>query len=225
MSDSEDILSGLEGLDPLEQEEKGKSKLHDPTPQRKKYVTDLLYRFLTDQITYAQLTGLKQKDLRRIAEVGHVKLKHGRTLEAKKIFECLAQLDNQNPFYEACLGSVYQKMGKYVDAVYHYSEALRIKNDDMPSLVHRGEVYLKHKNYKRAAEDFRGAILSDPQGKNMFANRARSLVIAIKRNLQMQKQQGSTKRSAKSTPKRVPSSAMAKKGPVAKPPRLPRRPR
>ncbi len=44
-----------------------------------------------------------------------------------------------------------------------------------------------HKNFKKAAEDFRTAILLDPLGKNMYANRARSLVIAIKRNLQMQK--------------------------------------
>lgn len=222
MSDAEDILSGLEGIgDPLDQETKGKSKLHDPTPQRKKYVTDLLYRFLTDQITYAQLTGLKQKDLRRIAEIGHVKLKHGRNLEAKKIFECLVQLDNQNPFYEACLGSVYQKMGKYMDAVYHYSEALRLKNDDMPSRVHRGEIYLKHKNYKRAAEDFRSAILSDPQGKDMFANRARSLVIAIKRNLQLQKQKGLKGK----TQKPMPAAPSAGKRPLGRPPRLPRRPR
>jgi len=64
---------------------------------------------------------------------------------------------------------------------------LKFKKDDLSSLVNRGEIYLIHKNFKKAAEDFRAAILLDPLGKNTFANRARSLVIAIKRNLQSQK--------------------------------------
>lgn len=170
-------------------EERAASKLHDPTPQRRKYVIELLYKFMTNQITYAQLTGISQKDLYLLSEIGHVKLKHGRVDEAKRVFDCLIQLDHKNPFYHACLGSVYQKMGKFVDAVYEYSEALKYKKDDLSSLVNRGEIYLIHKNFKKAAEDFRGAILLDPMGKNTFANRARSLVIAIKRNLQTQKAQ------------------------------------
>lgn len=168
-------------------EEKAASKLHDPTPQRRKYVIDLLYKFMTNQISFAQMTGISQKDLFLLSEVGHVKLKHGRVDEAKRIFDCLVQIDHKNPFYHACLGSVYQKMGKFVDAVYEYSESLKFKKDDLSSLVNRGEIYLIHKNFKKAAEDFRAAILLDPLGKNTFANRARSLVIAIKRNLQAQK--------------------------------------
>ena len=210
MSDQDDILRQMTP------EEKAQSKLHDPTPQRKKYVVDLLYRFLTDQISYSQLTGISQKELMRFSEIGHVKLKHGRTQEAKKIFDCLVKLDHKNPFYRACLGGVYQKMGKFVDAVYEYTEALKLKKDDLTCLVNRGEIYLKHKNFKRAAEDFRGAILLDPKGKDMYANRARSLVIAIKRNLQLQKEMGLSgkkARGAKSLPGRRPGSPARLPGP------------
>jgi len=184
VADQDDILKQMTPA------ERAQSKLHDPTPQRKKYVIDLLYRYLSDQITYTQLTGISQKEMMRLSEIGHVKLKHGRVDEANKIFDCLVKMDHKNPFYRTCLGSVYQKLGKFVDAVYEYTEALKLKKDDLPSLVNRGEIYLKHKNYKRAAEDFRSAILLDPMGKNLFANRARSLVIAIKRNLQIQKGRG-----------------------------------
>lgn len=197
MSDQDDIIRQMTP------EERAESKLHDPTPQRKKYVIDLLYRFLTDQITYSQLTGMSQKELLRFSEIGHVKLKHGRVHEAKKIFDCLVKLDHKNPFYRACLGSIYQKMGKFVDAVYEYTEALKLKKDDLPSLANRGEIYLKHKNFKRAAEDFRSAILLDPRGKDMYANRARSLVIAIKRNLQLQKAAG-TKAKKTGGPRPMP---------------------
>lgn len=173
---------------PTTPEERAASKLIDPTPQRKKYVIDLLYKFMSNQISFAQLTGINQKDLYALSEVGHVKLKHGRVDEAKRIFDCLVKIDHKNPFYHSCLGSIYQKLGKFVDAVYEYTEALKIKKDDLASIVNRGEIYLIHKNFKKAAEDFRTAILLDPLGKNMYSNRARSLVIAIKRNLQAQKE-------------------------------------
>lgn len=188
MSDQEDELFSKVGS-----EERGASKLIDPTPQRKKYVIDLLYKFMTDQISYSQLAGVSQKELYTLSEVGHIKLKHGRLDEAKKIFECLVRIDSKNPFYYACLGSVFQKMGNFVDAVFQFSEALKLKKDDCSSLVNRGEIYLIHKNFKKAAEDFRAAILIDPEGKNRHANRARSLVIAIKRNIQAQKEQAAKK--------------------------------
>jgi len=91
-------------LNPPTRAERAASKLHDPTPQRKKYVVDLLYKFLTDQISYAELTGVSQKELYRISEIGHVKLKHGRLDEAHKIFDCLVKIDHLNPFYHCCLG-------------------------------------------------------------------------------------------------------------------------
>lgn len=197
---------------PMTPEERGASKLHDPTPQRRKYVIELLYKFMTNQISYAQMAGISQRDLFLLSEVGHVKLKHGRVDEAKKIFDCLVQIDHKNPFYHACLGSIYQKQGKFVDSVFEFSEALKYKKDDISALVNRGEIYLVHKNYKKAAEDFRAAILLDPVGKNTFSNRARSLVIAIKRNLQVQKAQ------AKPAIGAAPGAPAAPGLPGAKPP-------
>ena len=168
-------------------EEKAQSKLYDPTPQRKKYVIELLYKFFSQQITYSELTGIPQKELFQLAEAGHLKLTYGRVQEARELFECLVKLDPHNFYYHAALGSVYQKLKKYVEAVFEYTEALRYNPDDVASMVNRGEIYLIHKNFRKAAEDFRAAILKDPSGRNNYSNRARSLVIAIKRNLQLQK--------------------------------------
>ncbi|MBI2980817.1 MAG: tetratricopeptide repeat protein [Deltaproteobacteria bacterium] len=76
-------------------------------------------------------------------------------------------------------------MGRYVDAVVEYTRAERLNPKDFCVFVNRGEIYLKHKNFRKAAEDFRNAIVLDREGKNLWANRARSLVIALKRNLEM----------------------------------------
>jgi tetratricopeptide (TPR) repeat protein len=56
--------------------------------------------------------------------MGHIKLTYGRVDEAKQVFECLVKLDpgillSRRP------RSVYQKIKKYVEAVFEYTEALR----------------------------------------------------------------------------------------------------
>ena len=83
--------------------------------------------------------------------------------------------------------SIYQKQKQYVDAVVEYTQALRLSPQDAASLVNRGEIYLRHRNYRKAAQDFRSAILLDAAGRNLWSNRARSLVIAIKRSMEMKK--------------------------------------
>lgn len=202
--------------DPINQEDsardRAQSKIQDPTPGRRKYVIDLLYQYLSDQISLAQLTGIPQKDLYALAEVGHVKLRHGRIREAQQIFTCLTNVDKKNPFFHSALGCAYQKMRKYVEAVLEYSRAIDLKRDDFPSVVNRGEIYLIKKNYKKAAEDFRAAILLDPNGKNLHANRARSLVIAIKRNLQLDREALQAKNSEK--PKQMTKAPSLPKLPV-----------
>jgi len=170
-------------------QEKGQNKLLDPNPQRRKFVLSKLYSFFTQEITYAQLMGVSQKELYQLTEIGYVKLIHGRVEEAKRIFESLVQVDSKNYYHHSVLGSVYQKQKRYIEAVYEYGEALRFNSSDVGSMVNRGEVYLLHKNYRKAADDFKAAISLDPSGRSNYANRARSLVIAIKRALQLQKEQ------------------------------------
>lgn len=170
---------------PFDEEERG--KVLDPNPARKRHLVELLYRFARGQLSLADLIRYPRKKLTRLAEIGYFKYKYGRYQEAREIFEALAGIDNANPYYHAALGGVYQKMGRFVDAVLAYSKAARLNSKDVCPFVNRGEIYLRHKNFKKAAEDFRSAILLDPDGKNLWANRARSLVIALKRNLEMRK--------------------------------------
>ncbi len=170
---------------PFSDEEKG--RVLDPNPERKRYLTEILYKFLSHKITIADLMGLPKKKLSRVAEVGYVKFKYGRYQEALDVFQSLAKLDSTNPYHHTAMGGIYQKLGRYVDAVVAYTRALRLNPKELCCFVNRGEVYLRHRNYKKAADDFRNAILLDPDGRNLWANRARSLVIALKRSLELHK--------------------------------------
>lgn len=170
---------------PWTDEEKG--KVLDPNPERRRYLTEAFYKFLSHKISMADLVGMPKKRFGRLAEIGYVKYKYGRYQEAQEIFRMLSTLDSVNAYYHTALGGVYQKVGKYVDSVVCYTKALRLNPRELCCFVNRGEIYLKHKNFKKAADDFRCAIMLDPDGRNLWANRARSLVIALKRSMDMKK--------------------------------------
>lgn len=167
--------------------DRGKSILLSPDPKRRKYMTEMLAALSQNKLTFADVMKLDRDKMRQIAETGFIKLKHGRYQEARKIFEIMAFVDNKNYFHHLALGGAYQKLKKFLDAAYQYGECLKFDPQNTNALVNRGEIFLKHKNYKRAAEDFRAAIMIDKEGRDLFANRARSLVIAIKRTLAREK--------------------------------------
>jgi tetratricopeptide (TPR) repeat protein len=176
-------ISSKNRIDP----EKIRSKLLSPNPKRIKYITDILGALSENKITFASVMQLDRKKMRTLAEQGYIKLKHGRYDEARKVFEILCFVDHKNYFHHLALGGAYHKLRKYLDAAFQYTECLKYDPENTNALVNRGEIFLKHKNYKKAAEDFRSAIIIDQEGQDLFSNRARSLVIAIKRSLAREK--------------------------------------
>jgi len=162
-------------------------KLKDPHPERYRYLADLMYRFMSNKVSLSDIAGLSPRQLYRLAEVGFIKMQYGRLEEAEEIFNTLAQIDHKNYYYRSALGGVYQKGKRWIEAVANYTVALELNEEDVSCFVNRGEIYLRHEKFKKAAEDFRSAILIDREGKDLWANRARSLVIALKRNLQAKK--------------------------------------
>ncbi len=156
----------------------------DPTPGRRKHLTELLYAFLDDKISLAELKGIKRDELFRLSEAGFIKFKHGRLDESEKIFQALIVLDHRNGYFHAMMGAIHQKRGRPIEAIMEYTQAIKLTPKDISAHVNRGELYLRHRNYRKAAEDFRNAIMMDMSGANLWANRARSLVIAIKRSME-----------------------------------------
>lgn len=163
--------------------EKGRSKIISPGPLRKKFVTEILAALSENRLSFASVMKMDPKKIRQLAEQGYVKLKYGRYEDARKIFEILTFVDHRNYFHHLALGGAYSKLKKHLDAAFQYSECLKYDPSNTNALVNRGEIFLKHKNFKKAAQDFREAILQDKEGHDIFANRARSLVIAIKRSI------------------------------------------
>lgn len=170
---------------PFSEEQKG--KVLDPNPERRRLLAELFFKFANNQLSIADLVRFSRKKLTRLAEIGYFKFKYGRYEEAQQIFESLVAVDHVNPYYHTALGGVYQKLGRFVEAAVEYTRANKLNAKDVCPYVNRGEIYLRHRNFRKAAEDFRSAILLDPEGRNLWANRARSLVIALKRSLELRR--------------------------------------
>lgn len=161
-----------------------RTQIIDPTPRRRKHLIEVFQAFLEDKLSLAELKGITREELFQLADAGFVKFKHGRLDEAERIYQGLIVLDHRNAYFHAMMGAIHQKRDRPIEAIMEYSQALKLNTKDVSSYVNRGEVYLRHKNYRKAAEDFRNAILLDMSGINLWANRARSLVIAIKRSME-----------------------------------------
>lgn len=178
----------------------------DPSPARRKRLVELFLAFLDDKISYAELKGIGREKVFQLAEAGFVKFKHGRIEEARKIYQSLVLLDNRNSYFHGVMGAIYMKLNFPIEAIMEFSRALHINSKDISSYVNRGEIFLRARNYRKAAEDFRNAILLDMSGRNLWANRARSLVIALKRQIEADRAKGKS-----------PFKAPVRKVPVAKP--------
>ncbi|MBI2092960.1 MAG: hypothetical protein HYY43_06680 [Deltaproteobacteria bacterium] len=153
----------------------------DPTPARRKRLIDIFNKFLEDKASIAELKGISKEKIYQLADAGWIKFKHGRIDEAEQIYKALLLLDHRNAYFHSVMAAVHQKKKRPVEAILEYSRAIQINTKDISSFVNRGEIYLRHKNFKKAAEDFKNAIMLDMSGRNLWANRARSLVIALKR--------------------------------------------
>ena len=53
------------------------------------------------------------------------------------------------------------KQKKFLDAAFQYGECLKYDPENINALVNRGEIFLKHKNYKKAAEFFNADAITE----------------------------------------------------------------
>ncbi len=175
--------------------ERAASQLTGPHAERKKHIAEHILNFVNGKLSFAQFAKLSKKRLERISEMAYVKLRHGRVEEAHRIFKALHLIDANNPYHHLALGVVFQKKKRDTEAIYHYTQCIKKNPNEVNAYVNRGEIYLRHRHFKKAANDFRQAILLDPSGRNKYANRSRQLVIAIRENLRREKE-----KKAKKTP-------------------------
>jgi len=141
-------------------------------------VSKKLKAFAQGKMTWAEVEGMTFEEAKAIAQVGCDLAAAGRIEEARIIFEGLVEGNPKDSASRAALGTVYQRLGRFDDAVAEYTAAVEHDGDNPVALANRGEIRLRRGD-RGGLEDLFKAVRADPQGETAAGRRARSLVKAI----------------------------------------------
>jgi Tfp pilus assembly protein PilF len=141
---------------------------------------DLLDRLARGEVILAEVFGLDQDSLYKIANIGFGLLSSGKLAEAKQIYAGLVAADPYDSVFHCHLAAVHHRLRETEAAYREYSEALKFNCANVDALVGRGELQLERGEYKQALTDLRLAIETDPSRPS--AKRARALLLAFERS-------------------------------------------
>jgi len=139
---------------------------------------------------------LSSPELLERAMEGFRLYEEGDYVEARLIFEELAQQDPLEAYYRTALGAIYLAEDELDAALEAFDTALKLNPKDSAALVNRGEVHLRLGNIMEAAQDFARAVDLDPENKDPLTMRARLLAAAAIETIE------AAQRSASAEPKK-----------------------
>jgi Flp pilus assembly protein TadD len=142
-----------------------------------------LESFIKGEVTLAELEGIDGESQQKVAQLGYRLLTAGRLADARALFEGLVALNPKEPYFLLAAGAVAQKEERWDDAERWYSLALDRAPEGAVALANRGEVRVMKGDIDGAAPDLMAAVKQDPQGKEPTTQRARGLLLEIKRQL------------------------------------------
>ena len=142
------------------------------------FTADNFLKFVTGEITWAQLEGMTIDEAYAMAEMGYTFLEQGRIDDAKTIIEGLVIGNPYDAYLHALLGTIYAREDNEEDAVEEFSIALGLDPENVDALVARGELFLRHGEFEDAMEDLNKAIELDPDNQHPSTLRARALAAA-----------------------------------------------
>jgi len=110
-----------------------------------------------------------------LALVARQSAEQGRLDDARTLLEGLIVLEPQVANLHTCLGCVYMRMNRNEDALQSFSQALELDPRDVAAHTYAGELQLEGGHSGDGLAHLEAAIALDPEGRNAFANRARTL--------------------------------------------------
>jgi tetratricopeptide (TPR) repeat protein len=144
---------------------------------------ETLEKFVKGEITLGEMAGVDADSQTKIVQMGHRLLSSGKLDDAKLIFEGLVALNPYEPYYLLAAGGVAQQQERWEDAEQWYSRCLAYDDKNVVAYANRGEVRVMLENIDGAAEDLVNAVKNDPEAKEPTTQRAKGLLVEIKRQL------------------------------------------
>ncbi|MCP3060556.1 tetratricopeptide repeat protein [Myxococcus sp. K38C18041901] len=141
----------------------------------------LVEKLVKGELQLGQFLGMTRERLFEYAAIGHNMLQAGRTRLALDIFEGLVAAAPQEPAFHTQLGATLLTLER-VDAAFDaYQRALALDGSHGDALVGRGEILLRRGQVPEGLKDLGRAIELDPGLKKRSTQRARSTLLALKK--------------------------------------------
>lgn len=123
--------------------------------------------------------GISLEDILALTLVAQQLAQQGQLDDAQRLLEGLVAIDPENPYLHTCLGTVYMQKGMNEDARAAFGVALAFNPEDIVAHTYAGELALEAGDVEAAVGHFQKAVELDPEGKDPFANRARTLSLLV----------------------------------------------
>lgn len=139
----------------------------------------MMKEILHGKSNLADALDLSLEDILALAQVARGFAEQGQLDSAQTLLEGLVSIDPQNAYLHTCLGCVYMQKGLREPAFDAFNIALFFNKDDIVARTYAGELALELGLIETAAEHLKRAVELDPEGKNPWANRARTSALLM----------------------------------------------
>ncbi len=129
--------------------------------------------------TLAEAIGISLEDILALSVVARQLAEQGQLDDAQTLMEGLVALDPQNPFLHTGLGCVYMQKNLNDAALSSFQVALGYDAQDVAAYTFAGEICLEKGWIEPAIDYFQKAVALDPEGKDPYANRARTSALLV----------------------------------------------
>lgn len=134
---------------------------------------------LQGQATFKDALGLDTDGILALAVYARELADQGRLDDAQTLLEGLVVLEPQNGYLHTCLGALYMQKGFHDAARAEFLYALAHNGDDTAANTYLGELHIDAGNLEAAVDYLRRAVELDPEARDPYANRARTLAAMV----------------------------------------------
>ena len=149
----------------------------DPAVQET-FTPEKVLKFAQGRITFAELIGLTAEEAYAMADLAWDFMEQGKYDDAKAISEGLVIANPYDSTFHNLLGCIYARKEMWEEAVEEYTLTIELDPDQIGPRVNRAEIMLQHGELEQAMDDLSTAVRMDPEGKDEYGVRARSLAAA-----------------------------------------------
>lgn len=142
---------------------------------------NLMKEWLAGQVSLGAVADWNKDEIRIISEIAYSLAQQGCYEEAIVLFEGLLAIAPATAYFQSALGALYLRLKNLSKAISYLDAALKIEENDVISLVNRGEAQLLGGNIAQARQDLETALQIAARKPNKQDSINNETILSVKR--------------------------------------------